>query len=385
MNTLDQNADTPTDSTVIDEDAGNAAPAPSPTVPDSRDDAITKALDAAEQKTAPVDEAEESDDEPAPEKAKEAKKPEADKDDAEEDEGGESDPDEDEEGQAEKPARQREKKPRPTIPAPEKFMPEAKQHWPSVPHVVRADIDRVIKEYEGQAAYYRPVMERYESIREFDEMAARNGVNLRDSLAEVSRLEGLMGENPVAALNQMLLRAGPRKADGQPVSLFEMASAIVQMGQDGYHKAVTHQPQQQQRQPDPEVVQMREEMAQMKADQTRLTVLQPFAQQNPRFNEPAIQGAIAQILRSDMVAASLPAQERLAAAYDMAVRLIPDAEDEAEPVDEPEQAAPRRVDGNGGSRSIRGAPPSGSSKGNAKPRRVLSRDDAINAAMAALR
>src|SRR3546814_8084298 len=103
-------------------------------------------------------------------------------------------------------------------------------------------------------------------------------------------------------------------------------------------------------------------MAQMKAEQTRNAVIGPFAAQNPRFNEPAIQQSIAQILKSDMVSKALPAQERLAAAYDMAVRLNPSADDEQAPVETHEEATPRRVDGNGGSRSIRGAPPSGSSK-----------------------
>src|SRR3546814_11352872 len=79
------------------------------------------------------------------------------------------------------------------------------------------------------------------------------------------------GANPLAALSATLLRSGPRKADGQPVSLFEMAAHIVQMGQDGYHKAVTAMPQRQQ-QTSPEVEQLRAEMAQMKAEQTRNAV-----------------------------------------------------------------------------------------------------------------
>src|SRR3546814_2622591 len=105
-----------------------------------------------------------------------------------------------------------------------------------------------------------------------------------------------MEANPVAARTAILLRWGQRKADGQPVSLFEMAAHIVQMGQDGYHKAVTAMPQRQQ-QTSPEVEQLRAEMAQMKAEQTRNAVIGPFAAQNPRFNEPAIQQSIAQILK----------------------------------------------------------------------------------------
>lgn len=368
----------PQDSTAIDPDV-SGGPAPAHKEPETRDDAIAKALDEAEAKKP---ETAEGDDETEPAKPAKAEKPAA-AEAADEVPDGEED-DEDDEGEAAaQPKDAKPKKPqRPTIPPPEKFEAAAKEHWPSVPHVVRADIQRVISEYEGEAQYYRPAVERYNAIREYDEIAASNGVDLRQTLADVKRLEDMMEANPLAALNQILLRSGPRKADGQPVSLFEMASAIVQMGQDGYHKAVTQQPQRQQQQ-DPEVAALRAEMAALKADQTRSAVIGPFAAQNPRFNEPAIQQSIAQILKSGMVQNSLPAQERLAAAYEMAVRLNPSAEVEQAPVDAPEDATPRRVDGNGGSRSVRGAPPSGSSKGPAK--RVMSRDDAITAAMAALR
>lgn len=375
MNDVNQVIEPAEDSTVIDADAtGGAAPAHKE--PETRDDAISKALDEAEAKNAePAEDA----DPAKPQKAEKTANDDA-EDDEVEAEDGEAGKEGDED--AAQPKEAKPKKPqRPTIAAPEKFEQGAKEHWPSVPHVVRAEVDRVIKEYEGQAEYYRPIAERYNQIREFDEIAARNGVDLRQTLTEVKNLEDMMEANPLAAMNQILLRSGPRKPDGQPVSLYEFAQHVVQMGQQGYHQAVTARPQQQQ-QANPEIEQMRSELAQMKAEQTRNAVIGPFAAQNPRFNEPVIQQAIAKILKTDMVDNSLPAQERLAAAYDMAVRLNPSAEFEDDEVDAPE-ATPRRVDGNGGSRSVRGAPPSGSSKGNAK--RVMSRDDAITAAMAALR
>ncbi len=367
----------PQDSTAIDPEV-TGGPAPAHKEPETRDDAIAKALDEAEAKGKDAVAEDDGDDAPEPAKPAKAEKP------VEGAEGDDEQGDEDEDAEeAAQPKEAKPKKPtRPTIPPPDKFDAAAKEHWPSVPHVVRADIERVIKEYEGEAQYYRPIAERYSQIREYDELAASNGVDLRQTLAEVKNLEDMMEANPLAALNAILLRSGPRKADGQPVSLFEMAAHIVQMGQEGYHKAVTARPQQQQ-QANPEIEQMRSELAQLKADQTRSAIIGPFAAQNPRFNEREIQQSIAKILKTDMVDKGLPAQERLAAAYDMAVRLNPSADDEQAPVDEQEDATPRRVDGNGGSRSIRGAPPSRSSKGSAK--RVMSRDDAITAAMAALR
>src|SRR3546814_11215549 len=114
-------------------------------------------------------------------------------------------------------------------------------------------------------------------------------------------------------------------------------------------------------------------MAQMKAEQTRNAVIGPFAAQNPRFNEPAIQQSIAQIVKSDMVSKALPAQERLAAAYDMAVRLNPSADDDQAPDETHEEAPPTRVERHGGYRQIKAPHPSGRVQGPAK--RMMSRDE----------
>src|SRR3546814_5939592 len=97
--------------------------------------------------------------------------------------------------------------------------------------------------FTQKTAYEMRISDWSSDVCSSDLLAARNGVDLRQTLAEVKHLEDLMEANPLAALNAILLRSGPRKADGQPVSLFEMAAHIVQMGQDGYHKAVTAMPQ----------------------------------------------------------------------------------------------------------------------------------------------
>src|SRR3546814_16246599 len=88
------------------------------------------------------------------EPVKPAKADKADKDAKDETEGDEGEQDEEGDEQAAQPKDAKPKKPqRPTIPPPEKFKDAAKAHWPSVPPVVRADIDRVITEYERKAQY----------------------------------------------------------------------------------------------------------------------------------------------------------------------------------------------------------------------------------------
>lgn len=343
----------------------------------SPDDAIAKALDkaeadhAAKEAEAPAEVKEEAKEKPQP--VEKVAKEEAPKEDAEQ-KGNE-------EAEVKAEAKPKDDKGQ-IIQAPDKFLPTAKEQWVNVPRAVRSEVMRLTTEHEAEVEQYRAKTERYESIREFDELAKSNGIELRDSLARVSQLEDLMQSNPLAGINSILMQAGPRKADGQPVSLYELATAIVQMGPEGYQRSVAQQPQRQQDQGDPRVNQLEQQIASMRAEQAAQTIIAPFAAEHPRYNEPAVQKAIAFFLNSDMVPTSLPPQERLAAAYDYAVRINPSTNVESAASETSEQAE-RRAGDFGGSRSIKGAPPTGSN-GSTRTKRKMSRDDAIDAAMAAL-
>jgi hypothetical protein len=209
------------------------------------------------------------------------------------------------------------------IEPPAKFLPDAKETWRNTPRPVQRDVENMAREHEAEVTRYREAAERYEPLRQFDDIVRQNGrAGLHETLAEVSQLEDLMASNPLAGLNQILLRAGPRKADGQPVSLFEVAQHIVSMGQQGYQQAVSRQPQQQQPQNDnPEVAQLKQQMAQMQQQHLAATVIEPFKRDHPRYDE--LQDAIASFLKSDMIPRTLSPSDRLAAAYDMAERINP--------------------------------------------------------------
>lgn len=212
---------------------------------------------------------------------------------------------------------------------PKTFLPDAKEKWTNVPRPVQRDIANLVREHETQVTQYREAAERYERIRQYDEIVRQNGrEGVHETLAEVAQLEDLMGKNPIAALNQILLRAGPRKPDGTPVNLFELAQAVVKTGQDGYNKAVA-QPAQQQG-PDPQVEQLKRQLAQVQEQAIETSIIGPFKANHPRYDE--LKGDIALFLQSGKIPASLSPQERLEAAYDMAARINPASH--AEP-DEP--------------------------------------------------
>lgn len=373
-------------STVVQEE-GDHNPAPEHK-PGSMDDAISRALDQQEAKAPEPKEAKEE----KPAKEKPAKEKEPVKDAEEGDEGDDSNTSGDEKdgGEDEKPAKpapkerkakvEKDADPR-HVNAPANFLPRAKEEWRNVPHAVRGEVYRAISEAEQVKQELTAKTERYERIRDFDELAQSNGRDLRDSLMRVHEIENELQRNPVAGLNRILMEAGPRKADGQPYSLFEVATAIVQQGQQGYQRMVAQQPQQQQQQPNPEVEMLRQQIQQMQLQQVEANIIEPFKRENPRYEE--LRGAIEQILKSGMVPSSLDPLDRLGAAYDMAVRLNPSADIEPDEDDE-EPAKESRSRSVGASRSIKGSPPSGGD--GARPRRkTMSRDEAISAAMAALR
>lgn len=299
--------------------------------PDLRDtvaDAVAKA--AADADKADKEEVKPAEPDKGPDKAKEPETPEKPKEDkpAEKPEKARGEDGKfqgkPEEQTGEKPeakpdyhARQREQGERD---APPRFLPDAREKWANVPHPVRRDIDTMMREHETETTRYREAAERYEPIRRYDELVRQNGrAGVHETLQEVAELEDLMGKNPVAAINQILQRAGPRKADGQTYSLFELAQAVVSAGQENYQRTVSNVPKQERE--DPRITQLQTQTQQLQAQLLATSVITPFKAEHPRYEE--LSGHIASLLESGMVPASLSAPERLAVAYDMAERLYP--------------------------------------------------------------
>jgi hypothetical protein len=240
------------------------------------------------------------------------------------------------------------------IEPPSKFLPDAKEKWTNVPRPVQRDVANLMREHETEVTRYKEAAERYEPIRQYDDIVRQNGrAGVHETLAEVAQLEDMMGKNPLAALNQILLRAGPRKADGQPVSLFELAQTVVQMGPQGYQQAVARQAQQQPQNDNPRIQQLEQQLAAMQTQQLAASVIEPFKAEHPRYEE--LQDDIALFLQSGKIPKSLSPRDRLEAAYDMAVRINPASHAPAQAKADPDPGD-RAVDDLSGSKSIKSAP-----------------------------
>lgn len=243
----------------------------------------------------------------------------------------------------------------PKIDPPRNFLPDAREKWNNTPRPVQRDIEAMVREHEATVENHRKATERYETLRPYDELARSNGRDLRESLQKVFEIEDALASNPIAGLNKILMEAGPRKADGQPFSLYEVAEFVMKQGPQGYQQMVSRQTN-----PNAEMQQLQAENERLRAQAEIAKVQMTVAPMVERFFSdnkagPELQEMVARVLKSDMVPLSLSLPDRLAAAYDMAVRLVP-ASHEA-PTNEAGPDSGRRADDDfSGSKSIKSSP-----------------------------
>lgn len=237
---------------------------------------------------------------------------------------------------------------------PARFLPRAKEVWANVPHAVKGEIARMTQEHEVEVSKYREAGERYEPLRQFDDIAKSNGRQLKDSLAKVVEVEKALAQNPITGIESILYEIGPRKADGSHLSLMDVVQYITQNPQ-AYQQAVNQPRQQpQQQQSDPEVQQLKQELLSMRQEQTVQSIITPFAAANPRYHE--LEEDIAFFLNSGKIPASLTPQEKLEAAYDMAARINPTSSVAPSQAREAPAVAKNVPSDDAGAKSIRGAP-----------------------------
>lgn len=204
--------------------------------------------------------------------------------------------------------------------APKRFSSDiaATTDWEKVPESVQAAVHRVQREMEEGITKYKSSHDRYETLREFDDIARSNGHELKDSLKKVVDIEQAFARNPVEGFQHICNHFG--------INMRALAAHIT--GQ----KAEDVQVQQ-----EGTISELRRELADLKQQvsgvstgfqqqQTAATSkeVEAFAAQpgNERFYD--LMDDVAFFLKSDKVDANLPPIDRLKAAYQLADRLNPD-------------------------------------------------------------
>lgn len=289
----------------------------------------------------------------------------------------EGEPEKAEQSAAEKPAAgqdgdgTRQSEGRKHVEPPARFLPEARVKWANVPNEVKTEVHRVAQEYEAEIEKGRAVAERYESIRQFDEVAKSNGRELKDSLTKVVQIEQALAKSPIVGLEMILREIGPRKQDGSPLSLHDIAQHVARLTPEQFNQNLqgalpqAQQPQQQ-RQASPEVAAIAQELKALKTElaQTKITpVLERFAADHADYHQLSPQ--IATVLKSGVIdqiyGTGLSPEQRLEQAYRMAGGQGPASRSAPEPLaaaPAPAADTDRPVDP-AGQKSVRGAPASG--------------------------
>jgi hypothetical protein len=247
---------------------------------------------------------------------------------------------------------------------PARFLPEARTKWANVPHEVKAEFHRISQEMENEITQSKVARERYERIRQFDEIARQNGRTLHDSLSKVVQIEQHIARDPIGALDTILREIGPRKADGSPVSLYEVARVVVEQGP----QANSH-PVPQQATENPKVSALEQELNALKTHLATAQVtpmLEKFAAEHQDYHalEPHIEAILESGVIDKIYGNGLSPEQKLAEAYRMAGGSMSPSRSELEsdPAHFDANPAPSR-DGkppvNAGTKSIKGAPSDG--------------------------
>lgn len=248
---------------------------------------------------------------------------------------------------------------------PARFLPEARAKWANVPNEVKAEFQRVSAEMEQETQQFRASHDRYSQLKEFDDLARSNGRDLRESLAKVNEVENAMARDPISGLDAILREIGPRRQDGSPLTIMDVAQYLTQNPQ-------AYQPQRTMpAMPQPtgapqasaELQELRAKVLTLEANQTVVPVIERFAGERPDFD--ALSPKIEQILTSGVIdqlyGTGLSLEQKLSEAYRMAGGQAPSSRSDTETAPAHSDAPPERpVNPDAGKKSVRGAPADGS-------------------------
>lgn len=191
---------------------------------------------------------------------------------------------------------------------PARFSADAKARWAEAHESIRGETERAIRELTEGHAKYKTDAEEFHKVREFHDMARHAGKELPNVIREYVNMENLLHSDAPKGIEAILNRLGTT-----PRAYAEMV-----LGQSPDHSARaqddTIRELRQQIQTLSQSVGQVTQTFQQQREQTALTEVQKFAQDNPRFEELA--DDIAFFMKSGRA-------KDLSEAYQMADRLNP--------------------------------------------------------------
>lgn len=246
---------------------------------------------------------------------------------------------------------------------PQRLSPEGKAAWDAAPEPLRADVVRMHDELTAGINKYKPDAEAFSELTEFKKLADEHGLKLKDVMANYVKLDTKLSTDLVGGLEDILQHHG--------VTLRQVAEHV--MGQEPADQSqkligeLRKELSDVRRELGSVTSTVKDQTTNQRQRETRQQV-EAFAAQNPRFEELA-----------ETITKEIAHGYDLKTAYERAERLNPAPAPAVTPA--PANAAPAiEAQTLKGTRSVSGAPGSGSNPGQKRPVPATARD-AINMAL----
>lgn len=230
---------------------------------------------------------------------------------------------------------------------PARFLENAKRDWESAPESVKEEVHRTIKNLEEGHQKYKESADRYEKVREFDDLARKNGrEGVHESLKQIKEIEDTFQRNPIEGLK--------RVTDHFGVNLQAVAAHIMGENPDQrVHEAHTR------------IQELEAKIQHMEMAAKAPDLVAEFAAKNERFEE--LSTVIATLLKNGLA-------HDLESAYELAAALKEPASSAGQKLASPAQteatASPAQADiplNPAGQKSVSGAPTGGISPASKRP------------------
>lgn len=163
--------------------------------------------------------------------------------------------------------------------APARFQDIAKRDWSNVPDSVKEEVHRALAENENGIKKYREDAERFEKLREYDDLARKNGrEGVHESLKQVVEIERAFERDPIEGLKRITDHFG--------LNLQAVAAHI--MGEN---------PDQRVQEAHREIQALKAQIQHMEMVQKAPDIVAEFAAKNDRFEE--LSDVIATLLETE--------------------------------------------------------------------------------------
>lgn len=284
-------------------------------------------------------------------------------------------------------------------PPPARLLPAAREKWTNVPQEVKFEVHRVLQEAETEIAQYKEHQQFREELKPFEEEAKASGTTVKEALTNYVTMEKALRSDPAQGFRQLLsnMQMRPQQAISHILSAFNVTpQALAQHISQNPHEYTAlaaprqqqfdpQQPAQQTVQTNPEVKALQEQLNAMRAEQVQNSIVNPFREEYPEYDEH--EAAIAEVLKSGIIERihgnGLSPRDKLEVALGMvAPHALRQSSLPHGDIDQQVQVPASRdtspVVDLRGTKSIKGAPHGVETD----RRRKMSKEDAINAAMA---